>query len=332
LLETGDVMITPLPRELWPLILIETQEPQISRVCRFFKEFYEREDTTYTRVSKKLKERGLNILDPKLPIKQQLTNAKIILLKRLVDCREDVTYQTVKKLEPLPYLGFLKLLREEDAINLIKIFKKIPFDAKPDFSALKLEEQAHRIRAFFESNKEKLAQLQTLDLERIDITAVPKELDLFTGLQLVDLTVNSIGFIPPSFGKTWDKLKECRLSINEMTTLPQGFGDNWKDLTSISIDVCGINCLPSDFGHSWEKLESLNISSNALQELPPHFGDTWRIVKKINLGANKLTAFPDNFGCNWKKISFLTLQGNSLYPEKTKEIKQLLPSLVVLIP
>jgi len=325
-------MINPIPSELWPLILMETQEPRISGVCRFFKEFCEKEDTTHAWLSKKLKESGLNILEPKLSVKQQLINAKISLLRRLIDCREKATKEIVRGYEILPYLGFLKLLREEDAINLIKTFKSIPFDEKPDFSALTLEEQAQRIRAFFESNKEKIIQFQTLKLRNIGITAVPKELVLFADLQSIDLSANSIDFIAPSFGKTWDKLRKCYLANNKMTTLPPGFGDNWQELTSISIDGCSISCLPINLGLNWEKLEKLNLSSNKLQELPINFGSAWKVAKNIDIGWNKLIALPANFGSNWKQIEFLELQGNSLSPEKAKEIKQLLPSLVGFFP
>lgn len=316
--------------ELWPEILKKTNEPQIQFVSKFFKEIYDKEEVTHHFLSNALKLRGLiHLLDSSQTLNTQLINAKDRLNMRLFSHRPAETKEMIKNHKTLPFHGYMKLLNDESALNLMHVFKKIPLKNKPDFSHLKLQAKAEAIRRFLKVCGE-VKSIQKLDLSKIEITAIPEELDLFTGLKELKLCGNNIDVLPPSFGKTWEGLDTLELCHNKLTLIPEGFGSKWTNLKHISFEGNKLASLPSDFGASWEKLEEINLNFNLLEELPLDFGISWKSVGTLGIDSNQLNSLLENFGKTWKKIMFLRMRQNPLTQDHLKNVQKALPSLILL--
>ena len=98
-----------------------------------------------------------------------------------------------------------------------------------------------------EENQPLLDTVTILKFQIRGLISLPREIYRLRNLKKLDLSGNSIEFLPDSI-KIWTQLEELNLSCNELTDLPHG---GMKHLTS---------------------LVNLNVSGNALKRLPESIG------------------------------------------------------------
>ncbi|HEV8051950.1 MAG TPA: hypothetical protein VGP47_05600 [Parachlamydiaceae bacterium] len=224
-----------LPNDYWSEVIVNLEDPRpVALVDNRFKKLYEDKGITCRWLVKMLNSRGLNQISQKFLESMEITSVKDTLLKRVITYRPKSTLEHFRITKELPIHGFVKLYHEEKAINLINIYKKIPLE-KPDFAELPLHSKALAIQNFLEENKSILELIEKLDLCSLSLTAVPEELELFTGLKKINLRGNDIDYISASFGKTWKNLEKCDLNHNKLVSLPDGFGNQWEKLQALWI-------------------------------------------------------------------------------------------------
>lgn len=130
-----------------------------------------------------------------------------------------------------------------------------------------------------------------LDLSALGLGELPKEINLFTGLQSLNLSENFIQEI------NFDTL---RLSSLRELNLSKNPGFNTMSLDGIGkcspslkkIDFSNTNCIAvSPELVKCEELTSLNLSNNWIQYLPNHFGEMDRL-HTLNVSNNELKMLP----------------------------------------
>lgn len=140
-----------------------------------------------------------------------------------------------------------------------------------------------------DANRAQIQHLRHLDLSNLNLSELPPEIALFTGLTRLDLSHNSLTQIPESFGNL-TSLWKLDLSNNKLLELPSSIG-NLNHLLELDLSTNQLQLLPETF-INLQHLEKLNLSSNFLTEIFPIF-DKFRQLKKLNLSNNLLEKLPE---------------------------------------
>lgn len=291
--------------DLWPKIFKTIEEPQIVRVCKLFKEICENAENTYVWLSQKPCFKALFLINEQ-SLQDKLKLAKTELITRWISSRPQSTLDKVKNTPILPLQGFIRLIKEENALNLVSIFEKIPLEKKPSLTHLNLLKRAEKIGLFLKKNQDSISSIEELDLKNLGLTEVPEELQLFIGLKKIDLSFNLVRELPSHFGKEWKHLKVFSCKNNKLTSLPKDFGNCWSELITLDLNFNQLEKLPDDFGIAWKNLEELNIDSNQLKTLPESY-KTWEKLNFLRMKKNPLSNdIIEEVQKNLKKLLFLS--------------------------
>ena len=206
-----------------------------------------------------------------------------------------------------------------------------------------VHENAQMLRRWMKDIPE-LAHIYKLNLGGIGLTALPKEICLFTELECLHLMNNQLRHLPDFIGKL-TQLEELDLASNELTFLPNTIGD-LNQLNLLNLSGNNLNSLPDSIG----KLGSLNrlrLSCNFLTSLPNTLGNLTQL-EELDLDSNELRSFPKcleeltelkvlNMNDNYlnslpesirklAKLNNLNLSFNNLtsFPDSIRELKLLM--------
>jgi len=144
------------------------------------------------------------------------------------------------------------------------------------------------IRNWFlsEENQEKINQITQLELCRLNLTEIPKEIKYFKNLEVLNLIWNNI------------------------TCIQSNVLDNNLELKSLFLNHNKIDYLPNDFLQKNVKLQYLNLLNNNLKVLPENFLRTNIALRFLNLNYNLLTDLPVNFLSNNRQMHFFYFRCN----------------------
>lgn len=109
-------------------------------------------------------------------------------------------------------------------------------------------------------------QISNLDLSGRNLTVLPPEIGLLTGLEELDLRNNKLTGLPEEIGNL-KRLKRLNAAINKLVMLPESIGN-------------------------LESLEELDVSENKLTELPETIGKLANL-SQFWLFKNELAALPE---------------------------------------
>jgi Leucine-rich repeat (LRR) protein len=114
-----------------------------------------------------------------------------------------------------------------DELRQILQNKNIPINLK-----------ANQLRAFFNNpnNRHEIEQIRESDLKSLNLKTIPDELNLFTGLEILNLSNNKLTKLPNNFLKNMPACQRVDLSINELTELPDKFLNNGHQLRDFDIE------------------------------------------------------------------------------------------------
>lgn len=145
---------------------------------------------------------------------------------------------------------------------------------------------AHAIRTWMHANPSLLQGITSLSLSSLNLTCVPKEISLMTGLQGLFLSNNQLISLPPDLFHGMTRLQSLSLDNNQLTALPQGLFDGLSGLLA------------------------LNLSHNQLCTLPPGLFKRLPQLRILNLESNQLTALPRGLFYGLNKLEQLLLYRN----------------------
>lgn len=201
------------------------------------------------------------------------------------------------------------------------------------------------IRAWLsnEANRDQVQRLRHLDLSGLNLSTVPSELALFTGLTRLDLSHNRLSQLPENIGN-FSHLWKLDLSHNKLSELPETFG-NLTRLRDLNLSENQLTEIPASFSQ-FVRMEKIDLSSNELTEIFPIFDccphlSTLNLshnflkklpeiqtqhhpLKKLYLSSNHLKELPASIG-NLSRLKDLDLQSNrlSILPESFQYLTHL---------
>lgn len=152
----------------------------------------------------------------------------------------------------------------------------------------------------------KLKGTKTLKLS-CGLTEFPEEIfDLADTLELLDLSFNSLSFLPDNFGQL-SKLKIAFFSDNQFTELPKVLSQ-CPQLEMIGFKSNQISKVPEEsipVQTRW-----LILTNNLIEELPKSIGQCYRL-QKCALAGNKLKSLPEEMA-NCQNLELLRISANQL--------------------
>ncbi|MHA2231373.1 MAG: leucine-rich repeat domain-containing protein [Candidatus Hodarchaeales archaeon] len=173
-------------------------------------------------------------------------------------------------------------------------------------------------------------KLISLDLSRLELTALPESISKLEHLQMLYLGDNKLAAFPQSLS-TLKQLRRLEAEKNQILTLPDSFG-NLANLEHLTLYGNQLTSLPDSFGNL-TNLKFLDLKDNQLSTaFPVSFGNLANLevlevarnqlpglseigklvnLEKAELKENKLTSLPETIG-NLRKLRELDLDENSL--------------------
>src|SRR3989338_7073485 len=131
-----------------------------------------------------------------------------------------------------------------------------------------------------------------LQLENLDMIALPDEISQFSSLIELDLSNNQLTYLPASLGQL-NKLKNLNLSINQLTSVPDSLGQMSK-LGLLNLSKNLLTTIPDSLGNL-SKLGYLFLIENQLISLPDSLGRLSNLIM-LDISYNQLTVIPDSLG------------------------------------
>lgn len=183
------------------------------------------------------------------PFLKEKTSSRKILAQKKVDGRlpkiDPLLHEAEKKPKSITtkYSKKLRLAQlEENNLSLIYhyLLKKQVFEDSEIFNT------AH-IRSVFATNQEMLAQITRLNLSKLKLTYLPKELLFFKKLRVLNIAQNQLEFLPDWIGELQD-LESINLSKNRLYNLPPTFY-KLKKLKTIFIHSNKLTHVPLRLSH-----------------------------------------------------------------------------------
>ncbi len=130
---------------------------------------------------------------------------------------------------------------------------------------------ANQIRTWMlhKDNKQRLAQIEELNLSNLKLTSVPDEITYFSGLINLQLGNNQLTCLPDSIGNL-TKLQYLVLMYNQLTDLPDSIGA-LTELKELDIEYNKLTRLPNslvDVGKNASGYLTLYLDGNILMLIP----------------------------------------------------------------
>lgn len=172
-----------------------------------------------------------------------------------------------------------------------------------------LEQHLEKSQAFIPWCKNQQFDRTTvwLNLNRIQLTSLPKTLGKFRYLQQIDLGNNyEIKSLPTQIGKL-SLLVNLFLNNNRLTSIPTEIG-HLSNLQKLNICKNKLTSVPTEIG-LLVKLRLLNVKKNQLLALPSEIGNL-TILDELDIGHNQLALLPREIG-QLTQLSYLNIKDNS---------------------
>lgn len=173
----------------------------------------------------------------------------------------------------------------------------------------------------FKYSKNQIKKKKELtELQARELIEFPKEIGMFTNLELLYLNVNHLSNIDNSICNL-NKLKELNLHSNDFTKFPIEI-TCLKNLEFLGIDSNKLEKVPKEVNH-FQNLKELVISNNKITALPEEFSEL-KNLETLDIRNNELSSLPENFS-NLKNLKTLILWYNKFetIPEPLYQMKNL---------
>jgi internalin A len=152
-----------------------------------------------------------------------------------------------------------------------------------------------------------LANLKTLDLSGNQITAIPDSLAQLTNLQGLDLRGNQIAAIPDSLAQLAN-LQGLGLESNQITAIPDSLAQ-LTNLQVLSLSDNRIMAIPDSLAQL-TNLQGLGLKGNQITAIPDSLAQLTSL-EELDLSSNQITAIPDSLA-QLASLEELYLSGNQI--------------------
>jgi hypothetical protein len=120
--------------------------------------------------------------------------------------------------------------------NLLKIWPTLREALHPlPLDVSEVNALPREIRTWMHRNTAALQKITELNLSKHQLTCIPTEIGLCTGLELLDLSHNRLVFFPKNLFRRMDSLLELSLNHNRLTFLPEDFFRGLDALVDLDI-------------------------------------------------------------------------------------------------
>jgi len=239
------------------------------------------------------------------------------LYEAIIQCsKERGLYSSIKQrnLEKVQLIPILQRLIANEDLALVNFFKalgsKLP-EAKAKFAAIKDNDKldtagkACQFRQWMKEHRAQLAEITSLTLNDKGLTAIPKEIDYFTKLVILDLSNNRISSLPPELGQL-KSLRKIVLSNNQLQSLPPQFAD-LKYLSVASLDNNHFSSFPLEICQL-PRLTELSFAFNKIVSLPNKI-ENLKTMKTFDMAYNKISDLPEEL-YHLQQLTHVDLRGN----------------------
>ncbi len=189
------------------------------------------------------------------------------------------------------HLGLEDIPRLDQALedlNLTKIWGPIRQALGAVGEKPAVDAPAQVIRQWMNENKNHLQNIIRLDLSTKNLTTIPREITLFTGLQILFLYNNQITVLPQRIFDQLNQLQQLGLRNNQITVLPQHI-------------FAGLN-----------QLRMLDLGNNQITVLPQHIFAGLNQLRVLSLDNNQITVLPQGIFAGLNQLVCLALQNNQI--------------------
>ncbi|CAJ0920589.1 unnamed protein product, partial [Mesorhabditis belari] len=156
--------------------------------------------------------------------------------------------------------------------------------------------------------------LRNLGMGGNNLRHVPStELEALPHLQILDLSNNAIGDLPPCVlcanNITHLDLSHNLLGIGKNPIHEEAFRDTKVEFLDLSHNH--LNDFDSNWlGHAQETIKELGFSGNFLRTFPPEITHSLRNLKRLHMGFNHIDWWPIQLPAEYNRLEFFNVSGN----------------------
>ncbi|MEI6242931.1 MAG: leucine-rich repeat domain-containing protein [Chlamydiota bacterium] len=132
-----------------------------------------------------------------------------------------------------------------------------------------LHTQAEAVRTWLRANSETVRAITHLFLSETNLTQIPAEISLFTGLTHLDLENNAIKHIPANIFQGLIHLQWLYLNNNQIQVLPPTLFQGLIQLQWLYLNNNQIQAFPPTLFQGLTQIQDLDLYNNQIQVLPP---------------------------------------------------------------
>ncbi|BBI17919.1 leucine-rich repeat domain-containing protein [Neochlamydia sp. S13] len=152
-------------------------------------------------------------------------------------------------------------------INRLLLWKKLPggkeYLRREEIKHLSLEKKGELLRGWIEEN---CTNTMFLNLSKAGLTYLPPEICQLSQLQTLDLNDNQLTALPEEIGQLSQQLQTLYLNQNQLTSLPVEIGQ-LSELQWLYLNQNQLTSLPAEIGQL-SQLTKLELAENPLKDIP----------------------------------------------------------------
>jgi Leucine-rich repeat (LRR) protein len=188
-------------------------------------------------------------------------------------------------------------------------------DANPQLADVPAEDAtAGEIRAWMyaEPNQPLLQGITRLDLSGYELTCLPEEIGLCTGLQRLYLDHNQLTTLPERVFREMNALQRLYLFNNRLVYLPEGIFRGLNALQQLDLNNNQLTALPEGIFRGMNALQRLYLENNQLTSLPEEIFRGLNALQRLCISYNRLTTLPEGIFQRLNALQQLYFRHNQL--------------------
>jgi hypothetical protein len=173
---------------------------------------------------------------------------------------------------------------------------------------------AREIRAWMraEANQPLLQSITQVFPRRCELTSLPEEIGLCTGLQRLYLDHNRLTFLPEEVFRELTALQSLTLSCNELTLLPERIFRGLTALEYLDLSYNQLDSLPEEIFLGLGTLRQLSFEYNRFTALPVRIFHGLTALEGLFFQNNQITSFLEGTFLGLNALRVLSISNNQL--------------------